>query len=107
MDSKEDYIIEECRHCGNKTKLDIKGKYTEFSDRETDYDWTQTWLLLKCCVCGKMSLGSIYSGEDTRVWTPNNYNDYYDEEYILLYFLQRHIKVKMYQIKLIVPFQLL
>ena len=27
-----------------------------------------------------MSLGSIYSGEDTRVWTPNNYNDYYDEE---------------------------
>lgn len=81
MKSKENYIIEECRHCGNKTKLDIVGKYSEYGDIEFDYCWQKDWLLLKCCVCGKISLGSIYSGEDTRIWNPNEPDDY-EEIYI-------------------------
>lgn len=67
MDSKDNYIVEECRHCGNKTKLDIVGEYTEYGDIEQDYYWKQTWLMLKCCVCGKISLASVYSGEDTII----------------------------------------
>ena len=43
MDSKDNYIVEECRHCGNKTKLDIVGEYTEYGDIEQDYYWKQTW----------------------------------------------------------------
>ena len=81
MKSKENYIIEECRHCGNKTKLDIMGKYTEYGDPEYDYGWVRDWLLLKCCACGKVSLGSIYSGEDTRTWNPDD-PDEYEEIYI-------------------------
>ena len=81
MKSKENYIIEECRHCGNKTKLDIMGKYTEYGDPEYDYVWVRDWLLLKCCACGKVSLGSIYSGEDTRTWNPDD-PDEYEEIYI-------------------------
>jgi len=34
MSSNENYIIEECRYCGNKTKLDIVGKYVEYGEPE-------------------------------------------------------------------------
>lgn len=67
MANEKDYIIEECRYCGNKTKLDIVGKYTEYGD-PIEYDWEMDWLLLKCSVCEKISFGSIYSGEDTRIY---------------------------------------
>lgn len=64
MENSNNYIIEECRHCGNKTKLDIVGKYIENGEPE-ELLYEQQWLMLKCCVCGKISLASIYSGEDT------------------------------------------
>ena len=76
MENSNDYIIEECRHCGNKTKLDILGKYFEYSDQERDYYWEQEWLMLKCCSCGKISLGSFYSGEDTISFSVNDGQKY-------------------------------
>lgn len=84
MKSKENYIVEECRFCGNKTKLDIVGKYTEYGNPEFDYGWEKDWLMLKCCVCGKISLASIYSGEDTRTFDYNGEVDY--EEIYSTYF---------------------
>lgn len=76
MKDSDNYIIEECRHCGNKTKLDIVGKYTEYGDPEFDYRWEKNWLMLKCCACGKISLGSIYSGEDTLISYDNGEYEY-------------------------------
>lgn len=70
MPEKENYIIEECRFCGNKTKIDIVGSHS--IDQEVEYfeeqindfvsEWmsSTSWLLLKCCVCNNVSLGSIY-----------------------------------------------
>lgn len=79
MDNNDNYIIEECRHCGNKTKLDIVGKYIENGEPE-ELLYEQTWLMLKCCVCGKISLASIYSGEDTVLgYTDGEYE--YDKIY--------------------------
>lgn len=66
MSSNENYIIEECRYCGNKTKLDIVGKYIEYGEPE-ELIYEQNWLMLKCCVCNKISLTSLYSGEDTII----------------------------------------
>lgn len=80
MEDIGNYIIEECRHCGNKTKLDIVEKYTEYGDPEFDYRWEKNWLMLKCCACGKISLGSIYSGEDTIISYSNGEYEY-DETY--------------------------
>lgn len=65
------YIIEECRHCGNKTKLDILGNYQEFSNDYTDIQYKINWLLLKCCVCEQISFASIYIGEDTQFMNCN------------------------------------
>ena len=56
MKNKENYIIEECRHCGNKTKLDIMGKYTEYGDPEYDYAWCNKVSALR------MTDGAIISG---------------------------------------------
>ena len=64
------FLIEECRFCGNKTKLDIVGSngldlevetYNSQFDAEIP-EWisTTTWLLLKCCVCDNISLGTTY-----------------------------------------------
>ncbi|MGB4388527.1 MAG: DUF4145 domain-containing protein, partial [Caldicoprobacterales bacterium] len=70
MAEKEEYIIEECRFCGNKTKLDIVGSHNidqeiEHYDEEVNEEvaeWMSctTWFLLKCCVCENISLGSVY-----------------------------------------------
>ena len=79
MCKKEKYIIEECRHCGNKTKLDIVGEYTQCSDEYADMDWQQNWLLLKCCVCNEISLGYKYCGLDTAYFKNNEV--VYAEEY--------------------------
>lgn len=77
--SKENYRIEECRHCGNKTKLDIVGKHTEYGEPENDYKWQEDWLMLHCCACKKISLASVYFGEDTIIRhfiDPDGYQDY-------------------------------
>jgi hypothetical protein len=70
MAEKENYLIEECRFCGNKTKLDIVGSHS--IDEEYEYyddnigaearEWISntTWFLLKCCVCDNISLGNCY-----------------------------------------------
>lgn len=70
MSEKTSYVIEECRFCGNKTKLDIVGSHS--IDQEMEYfneeigeeisEWISntTWLMLKCCVCDNISLGSTY-----------------------------------------------
>ncbi len=64
MQSKENFIIEECRHCGNKTKLDIVAKYNErYSD---DFCCSIDWLILKCCACNEILFAKIYAGEDTQ-----------------------------------------
>jgi len=75
MSSNENYIIEECRYCGNKTKLDIVGKYVEYGEPE-DLIYEQNWLMLKCCVCNKISLASLYSGEDTIIGYTDGEYDY-------------------------------
>lgn len=79
MCEKEKYIIEECRHCGNKTKLDIVGNFVQESIFEEDYMWRKNWLLLKCCCCGEVSLGYKYYGEDTAYYDNNEIE--YDEIY--------------------------
>mgnify|MGYP004500750273 CR=1 FL=1 len=59
MQSKENFIIEECRHCGNKTKLDIVAKYNErYSD---DFCCSIDWLILKCCACNEILFAKIYA----------------------------------------------
>lgn len=70
MVEEERYIIKECRFCGNKTKLDIVGSHNvtheeEFYDEEHNAnikEWISDteWMMLKCCVCGNISLGSEY-----------------------------------------------
>ena len=77
--SDNNYLIEECRYCGNKTKLDIVGSYLQNSNFEDDYQWCKNWLLLRCCCCGEVSLGYKYSGEDT-IHYENNETEY-DEIY--------------------------
>lgn len=80
MEKDSKYIIEECRHCGNKTKLDILGSYQEESNDYTDIQYTIKWLLLKCCACEQVSFASIYIGEDTQFMNSNGEIDY-DEVY--------------------------
>lgn len=74
MDEVKTYIINECRHCGNKTKLDIKASYiVEY--RET-ICCDLNWVILNCCACSKISFGLIYSGEDTIVYHQDNSIEY-------------------------------
>ena len=64
MQSKENFIIEECRHCGNKTKLDIVAKHSE--QYHEDFCCSIDWLILKCCACNNIIFAKIYAGEDTQ-----------------------------------------
>lgn len=70
MDNESKYVIEECRFCGNKTKLDIMAKYSQ-SDEISYYDelkgrdaeqWISStdWMILKCCVCNQVSIATDY-----------------------------------------------
>ena len=84
MEKDSKYLIEECRHCGNKTKLDILGHYQEVSNDYTDIQYTIDWYLLKCCFCEQVSFASIYSGEDTQFINSNgeiDYEDVYETKY--------------------------
>lgn len=70
IESKRNYVIEECGFCGNKTKLDIVAHHCESEDI-VYYDerhggefeeWIsdKDWMILKCCVCGNISIGTDY-----------------------------------------------
>lgn len=82
MKTKENYLIEECRHCGNKTKLDIVGHYKE-EYREV-FDCNIDWLILRCCACEKISFAKVYAGEDTEFYTQDGEIDW-EEQYSTLY----------------------
>lgn len=73
MQSKETYIIQECRHCGNKTRLDICAKYSQNGREEFCFDID--WLILKCCVCDEISFIKIYSDEDMQYLNENGEYD--------------------------------
>ena len=93
MANEKDYIIEECRYCGNKTKLDIVGKYTEYGD-PTELDWEMNWLLLKCSVCGKISFSSLYSGEDSKIYNNDGSFDY-EKFYTTLYPIETYQEINV------------
>lgn len=82
MKTKENYLIEECRHCGNKTKLDIVGHYKE-EYREV-FDCNIDWLILRCCACEQISFAKVYAGEDTEFYTQDGEIDW-EEQYSTLY----------------------
>lgn len=55
MADKENYIIEECRFCGNKTKLDIVGSHSideeyEYYDDQYEDDITE-WVSKRLGYC--------------------------------------------------------
>ncbi len=80
MKSKENYIIEECRYCGNKTKMDIVGHYIEHNNGYDDISYNIDWLMLKCSACNQITLSQIYEGQDTQYMTEFGEIDY-DEIY--------------------------
>jgi hypothetical protein len=88
MDMEKDHIIEECRYCGNKTKLDIVASY-HISCRE-EYCYDIDWLILRCCVCEDFSFAKNYCSEDSVVYLHDS-SEKYEEELDILY------PVKTYQ----------
>jgi len=70
LDKEGRYVIEECRFCGNKTKLDIVAEYSksdevsyndEIENRDVE-EWISNtdWMIVKCCVCNQISIATDY-----------------------------------------------
>lgn len=83
MAEKTQYVVEECRFCGNKTHMDIKASYIETF--RGDFDCDQQWLILKCAACEQISFALIYSGEDTMIYDVETGEHYYDKDFATKY----------------------
>ncbi|MDP4092823.1 MAG: DUF4145 domain-containing protein [Bacillota bacterium] len=82
MDQKKGYLIEECRFCGNKTKLDIVASHHVAERGEFCFD--EYWLILVCSVCRNISFAKNYSGEDTLSQDENGHA-FYEDYFVTLY----------------------
>ena len=82
MNKENEYRMEECKHCGNKTKLDIVARHMDIY--RGNFDCDVEWLILKCCSCGGISFMKVYSGEDTQDYDEDG-NIYWAEELSTLY----------------------
>ncbi len=95
MEKGVGYIIEECRHCGNKTKLDIVARYNERFDE--DFCCSEDWIILKCCACKKILFAKIYSGEDTAQYTEDGieYEEIFDTLYPIITYQNTNVPQKV------------
>lgn len=68
------YIIEECRFCGNRTKLNVVAEHLETNEiiyYNVSYDiemeeWISdiNWMIIKCCVCNNISIATDYTDKN-------------------------------------------
>ena len=63
----KNYLLEECKHCGNKGLLKIVGKYqqsfTDYDDGEPIFQQYTDWTMVECPVCKGISLHKSYSND--------------------------------------------
>ena len=82
MDDKK-YLLQTCKHCGNKGLLKIVADYKQhFKEMDgTDVIFTADtwWTLLECPVCDGISLYKSYS--DDTMLTPYGYESDVSMEY--------------------------
>lgn len=80
--SEEKYILQTCKHCGNKGLLknaaQHKQHYTDYDDGEVIFEMDTIWRMLECPVCGEVSLHKTYS-DDSMI---DIHGDYFQEESI-------------------------
>ena len=61
------YLLEECKHCGNKGLLKIVGKhhqsFTDYADGEPVFQQYTDWTMVECPVCKGISLHKSYSND--------------------------------------------
>lgn len=73
---EKDYLLETCKHCGNKGLLKIvanyKQRYDEIEDYSVVFSSDTTWLSLECPVCNGISLYKSYT--DDTMYIPNEMN---------------------------------
>lgn len=63
MKEKNDFIIETCYHCGNKGQQQILFSHEMNFGAEQELEEYFNWFLLKCPVCGMLTLKENYSNE--------------------------------------------
>lgn len=106
---EQKYIIEECRFCGNKTKLDIVASYVD-SEEVTYYDemngveleeWISdtNWMIVKCCVCNNISIGTDYIDKNLARYDQSYFSIIYPQKTYSSYHMPKEI-YKAYEVAL-------
>lgn len=63
MKEKKEFVIETCYHCGNEGMQKILYAHEMCYGGEEDLEEEFNWLLLKCPVCGMLTLREDYTNE--------------------------------------------
>lgn len=118
--SEEKYILQTCKHCGNKGLLknaaQHKQHYTDYDDGEVIFEMDTIWRMLECPVCREVSLHKTYSDdsmidiqgdyfqEESIEYPRDRYDFIYVPESILYYIYELPVKIarmnKKYDLKL-------
>lgn len=65
--NEKNYLLKECKHCGNKGLLKIVGRhhqsFTDYDDGEPIFQEYTEWTMLECPVCKGVSLHESYSND--------------------------------------------
>ena len=65
--NEKNYLLKECKHCGNKGLLKIVGRhhqsFTDYDDGEPIFQEYTEWTMLECPVCKGVSLHKSYSND--------------------------------------------
>lgn len=65
--NEKNYLLKECKHCGNKGLLKIVGRhhqsFTDYDDGEPNFQEYTEWTMLECPVCKGVSLHKSYSND--------------------------------------------
>lgn len=88
MEKKDNYLLQQCYHCGNQGLMEIVGKhqhtyggpiFNKYGE-EIDIDMQEyfDWILLSCPVCKKVSLEQKYSNEFEYNPNTKTYVEYVD-----------------------------
>lgn len=75
----KNYLLENCKYCGNKGLLKIVGSYkqhfTDYDGGEPVFHADTLWRMLECPVCNKISLHRTYSDDSMFVPEEGYFSD--------------------------------
>lgn len=79
MREKKDFLLETCYHCGNKGLLRVLYNHEDTWGGAEDLEEEFNWFLLKCPVCGMLSLREDYTNE---AMIDHRQNQFYEKRII-------------------------